>query len=520
MNSERGQYACTAVSGAGKVRLTRRLLDCTRPLRWHVQACRLRRPGPPGHASHGLVPPSLYTRQEGTRDAYFGRLRPVFAYWQAEGIAWDDPPKEVERHVLFYLEQRLGVLVHKDHDLAGYRMELTSQSSIKPSGLRQITSALRDFYRIMAEARFYPYRNPLESPLLKQLRQIRVQAVVKGEIPGNVDDLFIPTATFREKVRRDWQLDPRRSQAHVLVGLSDAIDHLTALPLSSPTRKRLRKQRHHATISRRERAILLLLRTCGPRIGEVCTLTVGGFRSFSENHGAPVSLTIGKGNDAAVLYQALLRNKGGNGRETKEIWMPQETQDALLDYFAHERPLHDPKGSRMLAELDNDEPFFLSEQGRPYSRNAFMKHWYCLHPLVETRCPLHFTVHSIRHLFVTDVLVFARHEKGASSADYLAFKQSFGKDVMHWSDPKTIDVYDHSIDMLETLGLLARYLAARAQVTQAAVRAASVKSSVASAELSPPALQPLNTLMETTTTSAAGYDWYVKRRDRYGDGRS
>jgi len=453
--------------------------------------------------------------KETTRDAYFSRLRPIFAAWQAEGLSWTDPPGQIEQHVLFYLTHHLGVLARQDYDLAGYRLELTIHSRITPAGLRQLTSAVRDFYRTMAEAKYYPYRNPMESPLLKQLRHIHAQALLKGDLPGTVDYLFRPTATFRERSRKDWDLNPLRSQAHVLVGLSDAIHHLTTLPLSSPTRKRLPKQRHHATISRRDRGILLLLRTSGARIGEVCSLTIGGFRSFSRDHSAPVSVLVpvGEGeDDTIVLYQAMLRDKGSNQRETKEIWMPQETQDALLDYLANERPLYDPNGPRVLAALADAESFFLSEQGQPYSRNAFMKHWYTLYPLVADRCPLHFTVHSIRHLFVTDVLAFARRELGQSSADYLAFKQSFGKDVMNWSTPKTIDVYDHSIERLETLGLLARYLMMGALRGQAAIR--RIERTRVEQETTANEPRPI-TASPSDTMPAGGEDWFMRCREKY-----
>ncbi len=422
--------------------------------------------------AHGLpvMPLTVWYRlrtepgKEGTRDAYLARLRPLFAHWEATGRRWDDPPADVEAHVLAYLQERLRVRVDRDDYLGGYRTELTTRSPITPSGLRQVTAAIRDFYRVMLDRGYYPYhQNPMVSPLLEGLRRVKVEAVLKGDLPMGVNDLFAPTAVFRQKRREGWEIDPRRSQGRALLGLADAIDWMTALPLSAPTRKRRPGRRARTAISRRDRAILLLLRYCGARLNEVCRMTVGGYRGFNRDKGAPLVIQVPLGRDTdgceqhSVLHKVVLRDKGSGGREVKPAWIPRCVQDALQDYLANERPLHDGAGRLLLASLDDDEPFFLTETGAPYSKQAFMKHWYRLYPLVAAHCPLHFTVHSIRHLFVTDHLLFLRRECGGTDGMYPERRQAFARTVMHWAHPRTIDVYDHSINELDTLGLLARY---------------------------------------------------------------
>lgn len=402
--------------------------------------------------------------KEGTRDAYLARLRPLFAHWEATGRTWDDPPAAVEAHVLAYLRERLHVRVERDDTLGGYRTELTMRSPIAPTGLRQVTAAMRDFYRVMLDRGYYPYQqNPMVSPLLEGLRRVKVEAALTGNLPVGVNDLFTPTAVFRQKRREGWEIDPHRSQGRALLGLADAIEWMTALPLSSPTLKRRPRRRARTAISRRDRAILLLLRYCGARLNEVCRMTVGGYRGFNRDKGAPLAIQVPLDRDAegrerhSVLHKVMLRDKGSCGREVKPVWIPRCVQDALQDYLANERPLYDGVGRLLLTALHDDEPFFLAKTGAPYSKHAFMKHWYRLYPLAAARCPLHFTVHSIRHLFVTDHLLFLRRECGGTGGVYPERKQAFARTIMHWAHPRTIEVYDHSIDELDTLGLLARY---------------------------------------------------------------
>jgi len=402
--------------------------------------------------------------KEGTRDAYLARLRPLFAHWDATGRKWDDAPTAVEAHVLAYLQERLHVRVERDDSLGGYRTELTIRSPITPSGLRQVTAAIRDFYCVMLDRGYYPYhQNPMVSPLLEGLRRVKVEAVLKGDLPMEVNDLFAPTAMFRQKRQEGWEIDPRRSQGRALLGLANAIEWMTALPFSSPAHKRGHGHRARTAISRRDRAILLLLRYCGARLNEVCRMTVGGYRGLNRDKGAPLVIQVPLDRDSegrerhSVLHKVMLRDKGSGGREVKSVWIPGCVQDALQDYLANERPRHDRAGRLLLTALGDDEPFFLAETGAAYAKQAFMKHWYRLYSLAAARCPLHFTVHSIRHLFVTDHLLFLRRECGGTGGVYPERRQAFARTVMHWAHPRTIEVYDHSIDELETLGLLARY---------------------------------------------------------------
>jgi len=84
---------------------------------------------------------------------------------------------------------------------------------------------------------------------------------------------------------------------------------------------------------------------------------------------------------------------------------------------------------------------------------AFMRHWRKVYPVARKRCPIPFSPHTIRHLVVTELLLEARGRCDKTSAVYLDLKMAIAA-MMGWRSPQTIDVYDHSLDRLEALGVL------------------------------------------------------------------
>ncbi|GAC1397917.1 MAG: hypothetical protein NVSMB65_16650 [Chloroflexota bacterium] len=299
--------------------------------------------------------------------------------------------------------------------------------------MRVVRAAVRDFYRVMREHGHYPYRNPMLSDLLVGLKRDRLrhlassgapdQAGIRGETQR--DTALQPTATFRDHRRQLWTVNALVSQPRAIAGLNAALDALLALPRPIRTRPAGHGGRQTLTLTLRDKAVLTLLRYAGPRISEVCTMTVGGYRSHTRE---------------GLAGQAILRDKGSHGRETKTVYFIEAVQQTLLAYLREERPLHDPLRRTPLADLHDDEPFFLTEDGTPYTRTAFMHHWRTLYPFARRWCPIPFSPHTIRHLVVTELLLEARQRCGTTSDAYLDLKLAIGA-MMGWRSPSTIDVY-------------------------------------------------------------------------------
>jgi hypothetical protein len=77
-------------------------------------------------------------------------------------------------------------------------------------------------------------------------------------------------------------------------------------------------------------------------------------------------------------------------------------------------------------------------------------------------CPVRFSVHDLRHLFVTEFLIKLKLACGAGtdhfdSEQYQREREAFGCQIMGWRSTRTIDIYDQSRDGERTLSVLASY---------------------------------------------------------------
>lgn len=382
----------------------------------------------------------------GTSDTYLGMLCPVFAFFAERGWSWSAPPDQIEQHLCTFFRERLHLVVRADSALAGYRMAPTRDTPLSASGLRVLRAALRDFYRLMREHGYYPYRNPMVSDLLEGLTRERLRHLGASGAPDQAgirgashrDTALQPRATFRDGRRLPWSVDALVSQPRAIAGLNAALDAMLALP--TPARPGRAHQRGHSrpTLSLRDKAVLTLLRYTGARVSEVCTMTVGGYRSHTRE---------------GIAGQAILVDKGSQGREVKTVHFIAAVQDVLLAYLREERPRYDPLRRTRLCDLHDADPFFLTADGTPYTRTAFMRHWRKVYPRVRRHCPIPFSPHTIRHLVVTELLLEARSHYDTASGTYLDLKLAIGA-MMGWRSPHTIEVYDHSLDRLEALGVL------------------------------------------------------------------
>lgn len=142
-------------------------------------------------------------------------------------------------------------------------------------------------------------------------------------------------------------------------------------------------------VSPREKAVLELLQNTGARLHELVLMTVGGYR----NEG--------------IAGQAQVVNKGSMGQEIKTIDFGHnpKVERALDIYMKQIRPLHDPHKRRKLAQVADQETLFLTERGTPYSTRAFYWHWYKHYEQFRSHCPVPFSPHDIRHLFISEYLI-------------------------------------------------------------------------------------------------------------------
>jgi hypothetical protein len=200
------------------------------------------------------------------------------------------------------------------------------------------------------------------------------------------------------------------------------------------------------TLPLREKAVLELLRNTGARLHEIVSLSVGGYRN------------------AGLAGQAKVLNKGSFGREVKTVHFAHNprVERSLTTYLNQVRPLHDPHGRTSLSELEDAEPFFLTARKTPYSVKSFYWYWYHAYEPLQALCPVRFSVHDIRHLFVSEFLITLRLACGFGTdrfdaERYLREREAFGSLVMGWQSPRTIDIYDQSRDGEHALVVLSTY---------------------------------------------------------------
>ena len=114
-----------------------------------------------------------------------------------------------------------------------------------------------------------------------------------------------------------------------------------------------------------------------------------------------------------------------------------------------------------MRSLDSAAPLLLTERGTPYSVKCFYYHWDKYYPQFRSLCPVVFSPHDMRHLFITEFLILLRETCGAGTDHfdaerYQREREAFGSTIMGWRSAHTIDVYDHSRDGEQTLHILAK----------------------------------------------------------------
>jgi site-specific recombinase XerD len=396
------------------------------------------------HQDHIIVPLTEWFRlrkeqgPDSTRKTYLACLQSYFIFLAESGCPWNAPPERLRQALIAFHRDHLKCQIRPQRDVDTVEITLTRETPLRESTLRVMRAALRDFYLVMKEAGLYAFANPLSSDVLIALKREQERVLANKGAPDQAgireetheQSRRRPTAFLRQRQPQGWKPEVRKELADVRQGIHAVLDAL----LDS------------VEVSLREKAVLHLLQSTGARIHEVVLMTVGGYQN--------------KG----IAGQAQIMNKGSYGREVKTIYFAHNprVQEAIDAYLEQMRPLHDPEGQHRLIDVNPNSLLFLTERGTSYSPKAFYWHWYRHYTPLQALCPVRFSPHDLRHLFVTEYLIKLKLACGTGteffdSEKYLREREAFGKTIMAWRSIHTIDIYDQSRSGEAIFSVLAGY---------------------------------------------------------------
>ena len=362
-----------------------------------------------------------------TPDTYLEMLQPYFGYLLLKRYAWNDPPDRVRAYLVEFLRTDVGCHVgpaQRD----GYLVETTGASPLSKSSLGVLLAALTSLYDTLSEAGYYSYPNPMRSEQLvvlkrEHLRQVKNvgapdHAGIRGESHKETNQTY-PTAFFRQKRGKAWTPEVVMEPEAVQDRMRQTIDYMIS----------------HATFQR-DQVVLLLLRQTGARLSEIIEMTAGGWRS------------------ACHMGRALVKNKGSRGREEKLIYFTDVIEEHLHTYVRTERAEYDPKGRKRLDQLADEEPLFLTEDGKPYHRSAFYYHWAKLFESSQKQLKRQervlFSPHDIRHLRVTRGITTIKQKAKGDRELEEELLDGFWR-LMGWHSSQTMEIYTHTLSQRQAL---------------------------------------------------------------------
>jgi site-specific recombinase XerD len=359
-----------------------------------------------------------------TRDTYLDMLLPWTAFQMHHGHAWNDPPERIRSQVMGFLRRDVSCLVRPDHQDDGYLVETTGRSPLSKSSLGVFLAAITNLYEVLIDAGYYRFANPMRSQQLIAQKREHLRQVKNAGAPDHAgirSESWLethqshPTGYFRQYQGKVWAPDVVMEPDEVQQNMREAVNWMI----------------EHAP-TQRDKIVLLLLRTTGARLSEVLGLTAGGYRK------------------ARHACQALVTNKGSQGREEKRIYFTETIERLLLKYLRTERAKVDPEGRKRLEQLCDDESLFLTKAGTPYTRASFYYHWYALFKRARTRYKVAFSPHDLRHLHVTRNIVRIR-KKAAGNTDVEQELIDGFRQLMGWRSLQTLEVYTHTLNKRKAL---------------------------------------------------------------------
>src|SRR5258708_5087795 len=368
-----------------------------------------------------------------TPDTYLDMVLPWAGFLLRRGYAWNAEPDRLLAFLFEFLRDDVGCQVVPDGQREdGWCVQTTGASPLSKSSLGVLLAALTSVYDTLISAGYYAYRNPMRSERLSQLKQEHLRQVknagapdyagIRSETHAETNRAF-PTNQFRQRRGKVWEpqvvLEPDAVQERMRKTIDYMVQHVTF---------------------ERDQVILLLLRQTGARLSEVIEVTVGGYRN------------------APRAGRALVKNKGSRGREEKTIYFTTSLDRHLLRYIRTERAKYDPYGRKHLADLDDQDPLFLTRTGKPYNRPAFYHHWNRLFAPAQHQFKpgeqVEFTVHDLRHLRVTRAVTKYRQDAKGDPATEAALLEGF-QHLMGWRSPETMITYLKTMNKRQALkGLL------------------------------------------------------------------
>jgi hypothetical protein len=368
--------------------------------------------------------------RDATVETYLSCLIPFFGFLLSREYEWSAEPDRISAHIVEYLKDDLGCHVRRDRQLDGYRLDTTQRTPVAPATIGVFLAALGNFYDEMIAEGMYPFQNPMISPELLRRKREHIKGLrnagapdhagIRGESHRETNACF-PTAMFRLGRARIWEPGIAGEPESVQQQVRAMVQHMIA---NAPNQA--------------VEVILLLLRYAGARISEILGMTAGGYRKCPEP------------------YAAMVRNKGGHGKEIKAITFPPGVAQKLHAYIANERAQNDAQHRTRIEELRDIEPIFLNRNGKGYTYECFRYYWVnVLLPQAQQHvAPIHFTPHDIRHLLVSELMDRAdiALERGiaTSAEDY----EDTIRLAMGWADEETMSTYNHAVRKRESLGTI------------------------------------------------------------------
>jgi integrase len=367
-----------------------------------------------------------------TADTYLDMALPWAGFLLRHEYAWNAPPDRVRSYLVEFLREDVACLVAPDSKREeGLLVETTGNSPLSKSSLSVLLAALTSIYDTLIDAGYYAYPNPLRSERVVALKREHIRQIKNAGAPDHAGirgeswqetDCAFPTNHFRQRRGKVWEPQVVLEPDAVQQRMRETIDFMVL----------------HATFQR-DQVILLLLRQTGARLSEVIEMTVGGYRN------------------ARRAGRALVKNKGSRGREEKTIYFTPSLDRRLLDYIRTERANYDPQGRKRLEELDDHDPLFLTQTGKPYTRAAFYYHWKRLftpaqQPLKKAE-QVSFTPHDLRHLRVTRTVTKIRKDAKGDAAAEAALLEGF-QHLMGWRSPETMATYTKTMNKRKALEMV------------------------------------------------------------------
>src|SRR6266536_4104225 len=362
-----------------------------------------------------------------TPDTYLEMLLPFFGFLQQKGYGWSAAPDRIRAYLVEFLRTDVGCQVGPAPE-DGYQVETTGASPLSKSSLGVLLAALTSLYDTLTDAGYYPFQNPMRSERLTTLKRDHLHQVKNAGAPDHAGirsetqretNQAYPTTFFRQKRGKVWTpeivMEPDEVQERMRKTIDFMIQQAPFL---------------------RDQVILLLLRQTGARLSEIVELTVGGYRH------------------AHHAGRALVKNKGSRGREEKLIYFTTVIEQRLLAYVQTERAAHDLQGRKQLEQLDDADPLFLTEDGRPYHRSAFYYHWRKLFEPAQKHFKkqerVEFSPHDLRHLRVSRAVTKIRQNTQGEGAAEAELMDGF-RLLMGWRSSRTIDTYIHTLNKRKAL---------------------------------------------------------------------